>query len=55
MTESCTIHIFLPAGDPEGAKIVMLMNWTGVGIVLLGAEWSRLTTCQEFKRWGRCF
>jgi hypothetical protein len=32
MTEPYTMRIFVPDGDPEGAKIVTLMNWTGVGI-----------------------
>ena len=35
MSEPYTIRIFVPDGDPEGAKIIELMNWTGVGIALL--------------------
>lgn len=32
MAEAYTIRLFVPAGDPEGIKIIELMNWTGVGI-----------------------
>ena len=52
MTEPYTIRIFVPDGDPEGAKIVTLMNWTGVGIAFPRAGWPRLSARQEFKRSG---
>jgi hypothetical protein len=32
MAEPYTIRILVPDGDPEGIKIVELLNWTGVGI-----------------------
>jgi hypothetical protein len=52
MTEPYTIRIFVPDGDPEGAKIVTLMNWTGVGIAFPRSGWPRLSARQEFRRSG---
>jgi hypothetical protein len=43
MTDPYTIRIFALDGDPEGAKIVTLMNWTGVGVAFPRAGWSRLS------------
>src|ERR1017187_348033 len=52
MSEPYTIRIFVPDGDPEGAKIIELMNWTGVGIAFPRSGWSRLSERPEFKRSG---
>jgi hypothetical protein len=52
MSEPYTIRIFVPDGDPEGAKIIELMNWTGVGIAFPRSGWSRLSGRAEFKRSG---
>jgi hypothetical protein len=52
VTDPYTIRIFVPDGDPEGAKIVTLMNWTGVGIAFPRAGWSRLSARPEFRRSG---
>jgi hypothetical protein len=52
MTEPYTIRIFVPDGDPEGAKIVTLMNWTGVGVAFPRSGWPRLSARQEFRRSG---
>jgi hypothetical protein len=52
MTEPYTIRIFVPDGDPEGAKIITLMNWTGIGIAFPRSGWPRLGARQEFKRSG---
>ena len=52
MSEPYTIRIFVPDGDPEGAKVVDLMNWTGVGIAFPRSKWVQLKGRPEFKRSG---
>lgn len=52
MSDPYTIRILVPDGDPEGAKIVELMNWTGVGIAFPRSKWPQLKGRQEFKRSG---
>jgi len=52
MGEPYTIRIFVPDGDPEGAKIVELLNWTGVGIAFPRSGWPQLSGRPEFKRSG---
>ena len=52
MSEPYTIRIFVPDGDPEGAKVVELMNWTGVGIAFPRARWAQFRVRPEFKRSG---
>ena len=52
MSEPYTIRIFVPDGDPEGAKIIELMNWTGVGIAFPRSGWQRLRERQEFTKSG---
>jgi hypothetical protein len=43
MSEPYTIRIFVPNGDPEGTKIVKLLNWTGVGIAFPRLGWPTIT------------
>ncbi|MDZ4258507.1 MAG: GIY-YIG nuclease family protein [Gemmatimonadales bacterium] len=52
MAEPYTIRVFIPDGDPEGVKIVELLNWTGVGIALPRASWPKVRDRAEFKRSG---
>ncbi len=52
MNEPYTIRVFVPDGDPEGPKIVELLNWTGVGIAFPRAAWPRMSSREEFKRSG---
>jgi len=52
MGEPYTIRIFVPDGNPEGAKIVELLNWTGVGITFPRSGWPQLSGRPEFKRSG---
>lgn len=47
-----TIKIFVPDGDPEGVRIVELMNWTGKGIVFPRTEWQKTRLRDEFKQAG---
>jgi hypothetical protein len=52
MSEPYTIRVFVPDGDPEGPKIVELLNWTGVGIAVPREAWPRMSSREEFKRSG---
>ena len=52
MGEPYTIRILVPDGDPEGVKIVELLNWTGVGIAFPRSGWLQLRGRDEFKRSG---
>ena len=52
MGEPYTIRILVPDGDPEGAKIIELLNWTGVGIAFPRSCWPQLRGRDEFKRSG---
>ncbi len=52
MGEPYTIRILVPDGDPEGAKIVELLNWTGIGIAFPRSGWLNLRERDEFKRSG---
>ena len=52
MGDPYTIRILVPDGDPEGAKIVELLNWTGVGIAFPRTSWTQLRGRVEFKRSG---
>jgi hypothetical protein len=52
MAEPYTIRVFVPDGDPEGVKIVELLNWTGVGIALPRSAWPRIRERPEFGRAG---
>lgn len=52
MAEAYTMRIFVPDGDPEGVKIVDLLNWTGVGIAFPRAVWPKLSNRPEFVTTG---
>ena len=52
MAEPYTIRMFVPDGDPEGVKIIELLNWTGVGIALPRSAWPTVRERSEFKRSG---
>jgi len=52
MAEPYTIRILVLDGDPEGAKIVELLNWTGIGIAFPRLGWPQLKGREEFKRSG---
>ena len=52
MSDPYTIRIFVPDGDPEGTKVVELMNWTGVGVAFPRLGWPELKGRPEFKRSG---
>lgn len=50
-----TIKIFVPSGDPEGVRIVDMMNWTGKGIVFPRIEWDKISHRTEFQQAGVYF
>lgn len=52
MSDPYTIRIFVPDGDPEGAKVVELMNWTGIGVAFPRSKWAQLKSRSEFKSSG---
>lgn len=52
MSEPYTIRVFVPDGDPEGPKIVELLNWTGVGVAFPRSSWPQMSKREEFKRSG---
>lgn len=52
MAEPYTIRVFVPDGDPEGVKIVNLLNWTGVGIALPRSAWPMVRERPELRRAG---
>jgi hypothetical protein len=52
MGDPYTIRVFVPDGDPEGPKIVELLNWTGIGIAFPRAAWPRMNSRGEFKLSG---
>jgi hypothetical protein len=52
MAEPYTIRLFVPDGDPEGVKIVELLNWTGVCLALPRLAWPKVRERSEFRRSG---
>ncbi|AUX26136.1 excinuclease ABC subunit C [Sorangium cellulosum] len=52
MAEPYTIRIYVPAGDPEGVKIVDRFNWTGVGVAFPRILWPEIAARSEFTRAG---
>lgn len=47
-----SVRIFVPAGDPEGLKIVEKSNWTGQGIVFPRSLFPEARKRDELKRTG---
>jgi len=52
MPDPYTIRVFVPSGDPEGVKIVELLNWTGVGVAVPRLAWPDVRDRSEFRRAG---
>jgi hypothetical protein len=52
MAEPFTLRIFVPAGDPDGVRIVDRMNWTGRGYVIPRDRWGEVKTRPELTRPG---
>jgi hypothetical protein len=47
-----TIRIFVPDGDPEGVRLIDLMNWTGLGLVFPRTKWADVRQRRELPRAG---
>lgn len=47
-----SVNVFLPAGDPEGLKVVEKSNWTGRGLVIPRAMFGESRTRAELDRTG---
>ncbi len=52
MSEPYTIRVFVPDGDPEGPKVVELLNWTGVGVAFPRSSWPSMCKRSEMDRSG---
>jgi len=47
-----SVNVFLPAGDPEGLKVVEKSNWTGRGLVIPRAMFGESRSRAELDRTG---
>jgi hypothetical protein len=47
-----SVNVFLPAGDPEGVKVVEKSNWTGRGLVIPKAIFGESKDREELARTG---
>jgi len=52
MPDPFTIRIFVPDGDPEGVRLVSLMNWTGLGVAFPRAKWPEVRQRPELQGAG---
>lgn len=52
MSKGYSIRVFVPDGDPEGIKIVNLLNWTGIGVAIPRSQWSHAKTMPELRNSG---
>jgi hypothetical protein len=52
LAEAYTIRVFVPDGDPEGVRIVELLNWTGIGLAFPRASWPTMRDRDECWRSG---
>jgi len=51
-SDSYTIRIFVPDGDPEGVRIIDRMNWTGMGFAIPRNKWAETKRRPEFRQAG---
>lgn len=52
MSEAFTLRVFVPSGNPEGARIVDRMNWTGRGYFVSRDHWVEIRQRPELKAGG---
>lgn len=52
MSEAFTLRVFVPSGNPEGARIVDRMNWTGCGYFVSRDHWAEIRQRPELKTGG---
>ena len=52
MTNAFSIRIFLPAGDPDGVRLVEKSNWNGAGLMIPRALFPSARQRRELERTG---
>lgn len=52
MSEPFTLRVFVPSGNPEGARIVDRMNWTGRGYFVSRDHWPEIRSRPELEAGG---
>ena len=52
MSEAFTLRVYVPSGNPEGARIVDRMNWTGRGYFVSRDHWSEIRLRPELQAPG---
>lgn len=52
MSEPFTLRVFVPSGNPEGARIVDRMNWTGRGYFVSRDHWPEIRARPELEAGG---
>ena len=52
MKDPYSIKIFVPDGNPEGSKVINLLNWTGVGIAFPRLDFEKISKREEFSNAG---
>lgn len=52
MSETFTLRVFVPSGNPEGARIVDRMNWTGRGYFVSRDHWPEIRARPELEAGG---
>ena len=52
MSDPFTLRVYVPSGDPEGARIVDRMNWTGRGYFVSRDHWAEIRLRPELVAGG---
>jgi predicted GIY-YIG superfamily endonuclease len=52
VSEAFTLRVYVPSGDPEGARIVERMNWTGRGYFVSRDNWPEIRQRPELHAGG---
>ena len=52
MSKGYSIRVYVPDGDPEGIKIVTLLNWTGIGFAIPRSKWQQAKNREELRHSG---
>lgn len=52
MSDAFTLRVYVPSGNPEGARIVDRMNWTGRGYFVSRDHWREIRQRQELQASG---
>ncbi|VVS92217.1 GIY-YIG nuclease family protein [Desulfoluna spongiiphila] len=52
MPKPYTIRLFVPTGDPNEIKVIVKMNWTGIGLEISRDAWEKHRNEEELSRAG---